>query len=279
VKNRRILLLLAIVGTVMAFITSSVIWSRETHSNPGNAFDSDIIFVAEKAYAAGNHNFYYEERVAEIQASGGLTVFVPLILTDTATQVITIPLTSKVISSWGYTHDEALNGNFFGQMVNRFAVSVVPAESGQYYMLGRTFVELIVPDLPADTAIKEVHLVLDLCGSAREMPPALIVANPGVWPGILPDDIELWNSFDEHTVTTLSIENTSCQQPQIRRIAFDPTLFVPGQTIKLVFRDDEDTVDLRPTYSSPTAGRGMLSYPNFNPAHWEFTIARDFPAQ
>jgi hypothetical protein len=278
VNTRRMLFLLALLAAVATF-AGAMIWRGESWAPGGDASENAFIFAAESVYAAGARNLYYEERLAEIQAGGALTVFVPLIVTDTATQVITLPLTSRVISSWGYTHEEALGGNFFGQMLDRLAVSIIPAESGQYYILGRTFLEVTVPELPPEAEITGAHLVLDLCGSAREMPPVLMVANPGTWSGAAPEDGELWHSFEEPVVAAFSVADTSCQQTQVWRIPFDPDFFTPGQTVRLVLRDHEDAVDLRPVYSSPAAVRRLLSYPHSGSQQWEFTIGLDFPVE
>jgi hypothetical protein len=274
-QKRRYALLLTII--VLFSGLPAVGFMLRAYSTPSEQQNSnEIIFIAEKAYAASERNIGYETALAEImEGSTEFLNYFPIVITGSQ-PAITVPVTLKRTSTWGYSFQEAYDGgNFWGQSTTGIAASIRPFESLTYYFLSRTFIVWNVPESPDGYTISSIKLVMEACGSAHGgMPFGVTKLHLGTWPGYLADDDVMWNAFDPSHAVAEFTEDRTCpppyQQTNDLEISLDPNYFTPGQTVKFVVRDGEDHVNWRPLYPEHIARRGMFSSV-LAPLYWHVT--------
>lgn len=239
------------------------------NDNSKNPAPAEILFYSDTVYAANGENAFTQAALEEIE-SGVLMTYIPIMIRGDQI-VITAPITSKQMASGGYNFQEASEGNVFSQGTNSLGAGIRPYDGSLYYSIGRTYLAWDVPaDIPSGYVIERISLVINHCGSGTGMPLVASQIHLGTWAGFLPaDGNPLWNAFDINTVVG---EYLAAPCPaQMHSIALDPAFFIPGETTRLVMRDSEDHIDLRPLYQDPMAGR-QTSTTLLGERYWEMVL-------
>jgi PKD repeat protein len=182
-------------------------------------------------------------------------------------RLVNVPVAGRSIVSDAATPLAALAGQFdpYPPPATLASGSVVFSTAG--YTVGRAYLAAEIPELGG--AVAAARLRLRGCRFATPgLPASTLIANPGTWAGALPDTgagkTVIWPAFDAaHAVGTVPAgeaqNGTGCLPGDEITVPLDPAYVRPGQVLRLVLRDSQDTRDLTQSYpvTAEPQGRGL----------------------
>ena len=199
---------------------------------------------------------------APLTATGTFTGYLPVVMrrysstVPAVAGVVTVPVTIRSVHAAGQDHAEAYDPSGSGVFLDSPALvaSLHTWDYGQY-RIDRAY---LVASIPDHREVVTAALNLVPCAywytDQDPLPPPTMMLHPGTWPGFLADRQILWGAWDSDVILgefdTADIFGLDCYAGETQRtlIPLDPAYVHPGQALKLVLRDGEDHVDLRPAY-------------------------------
>ena len=178
--------------------------------------------------------------------------------------LINVPVVGRYIVSDAPTAAAAIAGQFdpYPPLASSAGGSVVFSTSG--YTIGRGYLAADIPQVQGTIAAAKLRFQGCRFGTPT-LPDGSLVLNPGTWTGALPDTgvqkTASWSAFaGDQTVGTVPAgqtqNGTSCIPGGEVVVPLDPAYIRPGQVLRLVLRDSQDTVDLTTSYPAATDPQG-----------------------
>ena len=181
--------------------------------------------------------------------------------------MINVPVAGRYIVSDATSPAAAIAGHFdpYPPLASSAGGSVVFSTAG--YTVGRAYLAADIPQVQG--TVSAARLRVHGCRFATPgLPAGTMVLNAGTWSGALPDTgaqkPTFWTAFAANrTVGTApagEVQNgTGCIPGGELVVPLDPAYLHPGQTLRLVLRDSQDTADLTTLYpaAADPQGRGL----------------------
>jgi PKD repeat protein len=181
--------------------------------------------------------------------------------------MINVPVVGRYLVSDAPSPAAAIAGEFdpYPPLASSAAGSVVFSTAG--YTIGRGYLAADVPPLQGTISAARLRFPGCRFGTAG-LPASTVVLNVGTWSGGLPDSgaqkPAFWSAFaDGQVVGTAPAgpaqNGVGCIPNGELLVTLDPSYVRSGQTLRLVLRDSQDTVDLTASYpaTADPQGRGL----------------------
>lgn len=217
------------------------------------------------------------------------TLYMPLITHSVmtsplvTTRVVTVPVETVVaLNSWGPDHAAAFapdGSGVFGDPGDWLSTYLAPNDYGGTY-LSRSYLEAYLPVFQGELVSATLHLVPCTAWDTLypPLPPATVTVHAGSWSNRLSavPARELWGAWEEPALGQLATTydppcwDRATETWAWREIPLPVEAVVPGSSLRLVLRDSEDHVDLRPTY--PQGSRSVYHPPAAGPVYLKLWV-------